>query len=214
VLIDDHPLFREGVAHSLATDPAFDVVGEGASAKDALELAQQFLPDLILLDINMPGGGHNALETIATVCPAVKPVMLTVSEDEDDVLRALKAGAQGYVLKGTTARGLKTALIAIASGEIWVTPTLAATLIVEMTGKGGRDRGPSAGLAELTERERQILEGVASGQSNKEIGQVLFLTEKTVKHYMTNILQKLQVRNRVEAAIVAQKALGQAARAS
>lgn len=205
VIIDDHPLFREGVANTLHADPDIALVGEGTTADDAVRLAGDLLPDLILLDITIPGGGHRAAQLIAAAYPVIKIVMLTASEDEDDILAALKAGARGYILKGVSARELIRIIHAVAAGEGYVPPSLAASLLAEMTGSA--PAGPSATnpLDELSERERQILEGVAAGLSNKEIGHQLSLTEKTVKHYMTNILQKLQVRNRVEAALLAQK---------
>lgn len=206
VLVDDHPLFRDGVASTLQAGPDFEVVGEGASAVEALHLAQQLMPDMIVLDIDMPGSGLNAVPTIAAACPAIKIVMLTVSEQEDDVLHALKLGAHGYVLKGITARELRAILRAVWAGEVWVSPTLAAGLLREMTGKRPDAGSPADPLSELTDRERQILQLVAAGRSNKEIGGELSLTEKTVKHYMTNILQKLHVRNRVEAALMAHEA--------
>jgi DNA-binding NarL/FixJ family response regulator len=156
----------------------------------------------MLLDVSMPGGGLDAVRQIAAAFPVVKVVMLTVSEDEDDVTAALRAGARAYVLKGVAARELVRILRAVAAGEVYVTPSLAASLLFELTsGKGGAQAANP--LDDLTERERQILEGVAAGDSNKEIGAKLHLTEKTVKHHMTNILQKLQVRNRVEAALLA-----------
>jgi two-component system, NarL family, nitrate/nitrite response regulator NarL len=156
----------------------------------------------MLLDVSMPGGGVSAVREIAAAFPVIKLVMLTVSEDEDDVTTALRAGARGYVLKGVAARELVRIMRAVASGEVYVTPSLAATLLFELS--GGKSGSHSASpLDDLTERERQILERVAAGDSNKEIGAQLHLTEKTVKHHMTNILQKLQVRNRVEAALLA-----------
>ena len=201
-IVDDHPLFREGVAHTLGAQPDIEVVAEGGSAVDALRIAAEQLPDVMLLDVSMPGGGVNAVRQIAAAFPVVKAVMLTVSEDEDDVTAALRAGARAYVLKGVAARELVRILRAVAAGEVYVTPSLASSLLFELTAE---KRGTSAAspLDELTERERQILEGVAAGDSNKEIGAKLYLTEKTVKHHMTNILQKLQVRNRVEAALLA-----------
>jgi DNA-binding NarL/FixJ family response regulator len=205
VLIDDHPLFREGVAHTLRTEPDLEVVGQGEKAEEAIRLACQLLPDLILLDVGIPGGGLHAAQTIATACPATKIVMLTASTEEDDLMAALKAGARGYILKGVGARELVDILRSVSTGAGYVTPSLAATLLTEMTGHHPRPSSPTNPLDELTEREHQILERVAAGLSNKEIGQELHLTEKTVKHYMTNILQKLQVRNRVEAALLAQK---------
>ena len=205
VVVDDHPLFREGVALTLGAEADLDVVGQGASADDAIRLAEELLPDLILVDITMPGGGLKATRAIAATCPATRIVMLTASEAEDDLMAALKAGARAYILKGVPARELIGILRAVYVGDVYVPPTLATSLLMEMSGAVRGTRLPPNPLDELTDRERQILEGVAAGLSNKEIGQRVFLSEKTVKHYMTNILQKLQVRNRVEAALLAQK---------
>jgi DNA-binding NarL/FixJ family response regulator len=151
----------------------------------------------------MPGSGIDAARDVANDCPVTKIVMLTSSEDDDHLIAALKTGARAYILKGVPARELLRILRTVQSGETYVPPTLAASLLVEMAGPA--HKAPKRPIDELTERERQILEGLAAGSSNKEIGQKLFLAEKTVKHYITNILQKLQVRNRVEAALLAQK---------
>ncbi len=201
-IVDDHPLFREGVAQVLSRQPDIEVVAEGESAEDALAIAATRLPDIMLLDVSMPGGGVNAARQIARAYPVVKIVMLTVSQDEDDVTEALRAGAQGYVLKGVAARDLVEILRSVASGGAYVTPSLAAGLLYDLTSPSKSQR-PTSPLDDLTERERQILERVAAGDSNKEIGAELGVTEKTVKHHMSNILQKLQVRNRVEAALMA-----------
>ena len=201
-IVDDHPLFREGVAFTLGAQPDIEIVAEGESAADALRIAAERIPDVMLLDVSMPGGGLSAVRQIAAQYPVIKTVMLTVSEDEDDVTAALRAGARAYVLKGVAARELVRILRAVAAGEVYVTPSLAASLLFELTSGKGASQAANP-LDELTERERQILEGVAAGDSNKEIGAKLHLTEKTVKHHMTNILQKLQVRNRVEAALLA-----------
>ena len=205
VIIDDHPLFRDGVAQTLATAPDIEIVGQGASADDAVRLTRDLLPDILLLDITIPGGGLSAAQTVATACPVTKIVMLTASEDEDNLTSALRAGAKAYILKGVSARELVSIIRGVFAGEVYVTPSLATSLLMEMTGTPSGTRPPLSLLDELTERERQILELVASGASNKEIGQKLYLSEKTIKHYMTNILQKLQVRNRVEAALMAQR---------
>ncbi len=205
VVIDDHPFFREGVVNKLRTEPDFEVVGEGETAAEAVRLTGELVPDLLLLDISIPGGGLNAAQTIAAKSPVTKVVMLTASEEEEDLVTALKAGAKGYVLKGVTPRELIRILRAVHDGEAYVTPHLAASLLSEMTGSRASVRAPTNPLDELSERERQVLELVAAGQSNKEIGYQLHLSEKTIKHHMTNILQKLQVRNRVEAALLAQK---------
>ncbi len=201
VVADDHPLFLEGVVGSLRAIQDIVVVGQATDAAGALRLAIEHLPDLALLDITMPGGGLQAARDVARACPATKIVMLTVSEDEDDLLAALKAGAVGYILKGVSARELVAALRAVHAGEVYVAPALAGRLLREMT----KPR-PISPVEELTAREREVLELVATGLSNYEIGLRLSLAEKTVKHYMTNILAKLHVRSRVEAALLAQKA--------
>lgn len=204
-VIDDHPLFRDGVANSLAASPDIEVVGQGETAEDAIRLAHDLLPDILLLDISMKGGGINAALEISVTYPVVKIVMLTVSEREEDVVASLKAGARGYILKGVTARELVRIVQSIHAGEAYVSPALAASLLLEWRDEPDGINTPASPLDELTERERQILELLATGRSNKEIARALDLSEKTVKHYMTNILQKLQVRNRVEAAVLAQK---------
>lgn len=205
VLVDDHPLLRDGVASTLNAEPDLEVVGQGCNAQEALTLARDLLPDLIMLDVSMDGGGINAARAIAAACPIVKILMLTVSEDEEDVLAALKVGARGYVLKGVGGPELVRIVRSINGGEPYVTPSLAASLLGELREQRKDEVSAPDPLSELTGRERQILELVATGRSNKEIADELFLSEKTVKHYMTNILQKLQVRNRVEAALLAQK---------
>lgn len=205
VIVDDHPLFRHGVAQTLEAESDFEVVGQGATADDAIRLACDLLPDLILLDIDMPGNGLHAARTIASACPVTRIVMLTVSEREDDVAAAFRAGARGYVLKGVSARELVGILRGVSAGEGYVSPALAANLLSEMVDGKPIARTAASPLDTLTERERQILKGVAAGLSNKEVAEGLYLSEKTVKHYVTNILQKLQVRNRVEAALLAQK---------
>lgn len=216
VIVDDHPLFLEGVTATLSAETDMEVVGEGGSAADALRLATTLLPDVLLLDVTMPGGGLAAAQAVTAACPVTKIVMLTFSEAEDDVLAALKHGARGYVLKGVTSKELKAHVRAVYAGEVSMTPSLAAGLLFELTtGTRGAVRAPHAGpapqhdpVADLTRREQEILELVAAGKSNKEVGKTLLITEKTVKHYMSNILQKLQVRNRVEAALLAQKRQG------
>jgi DNA-binding NarL/FixJ family response regulator len=205
VVADDHPLFREGVITSLQSMSDIVVVGQAEDAAGALRLVRDELPDVVLLDVTMPGGGIEAASKIAASCPATRIVMLTVSEDEDDLLAAMKAGASGYVLKGISARELERVVRTVSMGEAYVAPSLAWGLLREMS-----EPRPSDPLAELSSRERQVLELVASGMSNQEIGLNLSLAEKTIKHYMTNILTKLQVRSRVEAALLAARVgLGQ-----
>jgi DNA-binding NarL/FixJ family response regulator len=207
VIVDDHALFRDGLATIISGEADIEVVGQGGSADDAIRLARELLPEIILLDLDMPGGGLAAARVIADECPVTKIVVLTASEQDDHLLTALKTGTRAYILKGVAARELLRILRAVAAGESYVPPALAASLLMEMHDPGAHARKAHDDdpLSTLTARERQILEGLATGLSNKEIGQQLFLAEKTVKHYITNILQKLQVRNRVEAALLAQK---------
>lgn len=201
LVVDDHPLFRQGVVHSLEMDPQFKVVGETASGEQALALARSLLPDVVLLDISMPGwNGIVTAEKIALACPATVIVMLTGSDEKDKLLAALRAGARGYVLKGVSAKELAGVVRSAVAGEIYVSPSIAAEMLVSLT----QGKAPDP-LQELTDREREILALIGSGLTNREIGERIFLSEKTIKHYVTNILQKLQVRSRVEAALVANR---------
>lgn len=205
VIADDHALFREGLAGIINGEEDFEVVGQAGAMQEAVRLARDLLPDIILLDIEMPGGGLEAARFIAEQFPVTRIVVLTSSEEDDHLISALKIGARAYILKGVAARELIRILRAVWTGESYVPPGLAASLLLEMRDTQSRQKQLASPLDELTGREREILENLAAGLSNKEIGEKLFLSEKTVKHYMTNILQKLQVRNRVEAALLAQK---------
>jgi two-component system, NarL family, nitrate/nitrite response regulator NarL len=207
VVADDHPLFREGVIASLASDDGIVVVGEAGEAETAVRVVRETLPDVVLLDVDMPGSGLEAASRIATAAPSTRVIMLTVSEDEDHLLMAMKAGASGYVLKGVSATELTHIVRSVSAGDVYLAPSLAFGLLHEMTAPR-----PSDPLEELAPREREVLELVASGLSNQEIGVRMGLAERTVKHYMTNVLKKLQVRSRVEAALLAANAgLGQEA---
>lgn len=196
-IIDDHPLMREGVAHTLTQSGKFSIIAMGAKAADAVRIAQDFLPEILLLDINMPGGGIEAAKQINVQCPIVKMVMLTISENQEHVCDAMEAGARGYILKGVSAAELVGTLISIQDGQSYVTPQLAARLLRQPA----RATQLLSKLDDLTQRETEILDNVAKGLTNKEIARSLNLSEKTVKHYMTNVMQKLQVRNRLEAVL-------------
>jgi len=200
LLADDHPMFRQGVAHSLNADPGFTVIAEAASGEEAVELAQRLKPDVAVLDISMPGmGGIAAAAEIAALLPATRIVMLTVAENQDTLLAALKAGAHGYVLKGVSANDLRTITHRVADGEAYVTPQLAAEMLLEFS----RPRPAASALSDLSPREAEVLDLLGHGLTNREIGERLHLAEKTIKHHMTNVLQKLQVRTRTEAAVLA-----------
>ena len=202
-IVDDHPLLREGVARSLVETGKFNVAGEGASATDAMNLTLAHKPDILLMDISMPGGGLIAAAAIREKVPDQKIVILTVSKSRDDLTAALNAGVQGYVLKGVGAKTLAEILEMVAAGESYVPPTLAARMLASLKEVNSAEADP---LSLLSGREREILGCVASGMSNKEVALRLDLQEKTVKHHMTRILSKLRVRNRTEAALMARGA--------
>ena len=190
-VIDDHPLFREGVARTLSEIGGFQVIGEGSTKDDALRIAAEKRPDIMLMDISMPGGGLNAIAPILQQNPQQRIVMLTVSEARDDVISALQSGAKGYVLKGVGSRALADILRTVAAGENYVSPALSARLLSNLSALTAKS--PETDLVgELSERERAILELVAAGLSNKRVGLKLDLHEKTVKHHLTRILRQAQ----------------------
>jgi two-component system nitrate/nitrite response regulator NarL len=199
LLADDHPLFREGVAASLAAAEDFSVIAQSSSGEEAIDLARTLRPDLVLLDVSMPGmGGIAAAARIAVDLPGVRIMMLTMAETPESLMAALKAGAHGYVLKGVSAGELRAIVRRVAAGEAYVTPTLAAEMLTEFS----RPRVVDI-LETLTSRETEVLNLVSQGFTNRKIGERLHIAEKTVKHHMTVILQKLHVRSRTEAALLA-----------
>lgn len=200
VVADDHPLFIDGLVATLSADEELEVVAVVGDAATAVAAVGQHKPDLALLDIAMPGGGLTAARQIAAASPETRTVMLTSSENHDDMVAAMDAGARGYVLKGVAGRELRAILRTIHAGGTWLAPGLAYGALKGLSKPRTRDP-----MAELTAREREVLALVASGLSNAEIGGRLGLAEKTVKHYMTGILGKLGVTSRVEAALLAYK---------
>ncbi|KGD86338.1 response regulator transcription factor [Rhizobium sp. YS-1r] len=199
-VVDDHPLFREGVTRSFSEIEDFEIVGEGGSRDDAIRIAREFCPDVMLIDISMPGSGLETITDALEYCPTLKIVMLTVSEASDDITKALKLGAKGYVLKGIGSRGLAEVVRTIAAGGSYVSPALSAQLIAGLSASAEAVEQPDP-MAELTDREQEVLNLVASGLSNKRVARELDLHEKTVKHHMTRIFSKLKVSNRTEAAL-------------
>jgi two-component system, NarL family, nitrate/nitrite response regulator NarL len=202
VIADDHPLYREGVARTLAETGEFQIVGEAANGRDALALVEKHRPDVVLLDISMPDGGIATLGRIMALDEPPRVAMLTVSEEDDDIMQALKAGALGYVLKGVGSRELVQIVADLAEGRSYVAPSLAIKVMAALNAPRTAAT-PKSDLDSLTRREEDILRLVSVGKSNKEVALDLDLQEKTIKHYMTAILQKLQVRNRTEAALLA-----------
>lgn len=197
-VVDDHPLYRAGTIQFLTQTEGFEVVGEGATAADALTIARERTPDVILLDLHLPGDGFGAIADIARDCPNVRTIVLTVSEDAQDVASALAAGARGYILKGSSGADVVETVHAIAGGKSYVAPNLAARILVN---KAQIEAVVHDNPHDFTSREEEIFALLSQGLSNKEIARRLNCTERTVKHHMTNIMQKLNVRNRVQAVL-------------
>lgn len=200
LLVDDHVLFRKGLASLMASRPEVQVVGEAADGMEALEKTRELRPELVLMDINMPG--HNGLwatRLIKQEMPRVRIVMLTVSDEEEDLFEAIKSGAQGYLLKNLRPESLFELLKGVSKGESPVSPVVAAKILKEFKRQVHEAPVPSPGVA-LTSREREVLQLVASGASNKEIAAHLHITEGTVKNHLHNVLEKLHLENRVQAA--------------
>jgi DNA-binding NarL/FixJ family response regulator len=213
-VIDKHPLFRDGVIRALSSQADIDVVGQGASVWDAIEVAQKSQPDVIVLDSSTMDLSMGAVESILQQHPTICILILAVTADEEHVYTALKRGVRGYLLKGTSGIELVQTVRVLNRGQSFISPHLAAKLLMR-TSPGNLNEAKSPGhLPHLTPREQQILSILAQGRSNKEIGNKLDLSEKTIKHHLTNILQKLRVRNRVEAALLASNHLPQSLLAS
>jgi DNA-binding NarL/FixJ family response regulator len=201
VVADDHPLFLDGLVATLSAGGEFEVVATADDAVAAVAAVAEHSPDIALLDVAMPGGGLEAARKLSAASPGTRTVMLTSSENEDDLMAAMNAGAVGYVLKGVAGRELRGILKTIHAGGTYLAPGLGFGALKGLTKPRAADP-----IAELTDREREVLDLVAAGLSNAEIGGRLGLAEKTVKHYMTSILGKLGVAGRVEAALVGYKA--------
>jgi DNA-binding NarL/FixJ family response regulator len=201
LLADDHPLFRDGVASLLATRH-YQVVGQAGNGAEAVRLAEALQPDLILMDIHMPGvNGLAATRLIKAKRPETRIVMLTVSEEDADLFEAIKSGAAGYLPKSLDSAQFFALLEAVLRGEAGLTPDLAARILKEFARPQTADRGPG----DLTPREREVLDLVAQGATNAEIAEKLVVSENTAKFHMKNILQKLHARNRAEVVAFALK---------
>lgn len=202
VVVDDHALLRRGVVRALELDDTIEVVAEGASATDAIELTRMHAPDLILLDISMPGNGIEAARAIRDLAIPTRVVMLTVSGDENDVTHALEAGAVGYLLKGTDVQNLITAVKSVKAGDSFISPDLALRILSDNA------QVKANPLSSLSESEKHTLCLISEGLTNREIGEQLAVTEKTVQDNVTDIFRKLKARNRAEAALVVKQVWG------
>lgn len=203
-IVDSHPIFRQGLAAVLAADKKFDLVAEGANGPEALAIATKHKPDILLLDILLRGDGVETLKLLAPHLNDINIVIVTASEKIEHVSMASTLGARGFVVKSESAAGVLNAIETVHRGEPYVTPHLAANMFKNIKRRKAAV-AIKAELKSLTKRESEILTCVGRGLTNKEIAVRLGIREKTVKHYMTIIMNKLQVQNRVQAALVAQR---------
>lgn len=204
LLADDHALFRKGIAGILAEEQTFQVVGEAANGREAIEKAKELMPDVILMDISMPEmDGLEATRRIKTELPAIRIVILTVSDEDQNLFEAVMWGAHGYLLKNIEAQELFKTLQAVAHGDVVIPRAMAAKVVGEFA---RLSRGPPETAqpgANLSTREKVVLELLTQGKTNKEIAADMAVAENTVKSYLKNILKKLHLQNRVQAATFA-----------
>ncbi len=198
LVVDDHPVFRHGLISVLEKLPDFQVVGQATNGLEAVVKAQEYQPDVVTMDIRMAGGGGvESTAAIRQTLPQVRVLILTVSDKDDDLFAAIKAGAKGYLLKSAELDELVDAIRLVAGDEAIISPSMAARLLEEFQQSSGYR--PAIELDKLSRREREVLQLVAQGGSNKEIATKLFISETTVKAHLRRILDKLHVKNRAEA---------------
>ncbi|RYE11150.1 MAG: response regulator transcription factor [Hyphomicrobiales bacterium] len=198
--VDDHPTLLRGLVTIFTEDVRYSIVAEGATAAAAVEIVQSSAPDVVVMDLSMPGSVFDAINEITANHPGVKIVVFTAYANVDLALRALDAGAHAFVLKGRPADDLSDAIASVQRGELYVSPDFSSRLFA---GYRNRTRSDGPKAVRLSAREKQLVEGLLDGQSNKEIARSLQLTEKTIKHYMTNLMNKLKVKSRLEVALAA-----------
>jgi two-component system NarL family response regulator len=203
LICDDHALFRRGLIMVLESEEGIEVVAEAEDGDEAAAKAEECAPDVVLMDVRMPRvSGIEATRAIATVIPTARILMLTVSDDEDDLYEAVKAGATGYLLKEISIEEVADAIRAVVSGQSLISPSMASKLLIEFSNLA-RQAEERMVVPNLTERELQVLKLVARGMSNREVSEQLFISENTVKNHVRNILEKLHLHSRMEAVVYA-----------
>jgi DNA-binding NarL/FixJ family response regulator len=205
LIVDDHALFRRGLQMVLRQESDIDVVGEAADGHEAVDKAQELMPDVVLMDVRMPGqSGIKATEQIKDNLPHAKILMLTISDEEADLYDAIKAGASGYLLKEISIDEVAEAVRSVWAGQSRISPSMASKLLTEFAAMSRRaDERQQLPAPRLTDREMEVLKLVAQGMNNRDIAKELFISENTVKNHIRNILEKLHLHSRMEAVVYA-----------
>jgi DNA-binding NarL/FixJ family response regulator len=202
MIVDDHALFRRGLEMVLEGEPDIELVGQASDGTEAVEKAAESLPDIVLMDIRMPrSNGIEACRAMKEAAPSAKIIILTISDEEEDLFEAIRAGASGYLLKDIPLDEVADTVRAVHGGQSLINPSMAAKLLTEFAALARRAQELPA--PRLTEREMQVLKLVARGMNNRDIAKELFISENTVKNHVRNILEKLQIHSRMEAVMVA-----------
>ena len=203
LLVDDHDLFRSGL-RSLLEEQGLQVVGEADNGREALRLVGELAPDVVVMDLKMPGlTGVETTRQVTSIAPRTRVVVLTISADDDDVMEAVVAGACGYLLKDSSIDTLIAGIRAAASGESLISPQIATKVLQQLRAQTADTTAAKTIRTELSERELEVLRLIANGKDNAEIARELFISPKTVKNHISNILMKLQIENRIQAAVYA-----------
>ncbi len=201
--VDDHPLLLSGIEQLFKPNPDFHTVGFGHCSGDVVEITRRVHPDVIVVDLTMPGNIIDAISEIIREKLPTKILVFTAVTAVEPAIAVLEAGAKGYVLKGSSGQDLMAAICAVHNGETYITPSFAATVVAGM--RSASLRRASAAALRLSTREEQVLRLVLRGKTNREIGSVLSLSDKTIKHYMGVLMQRLNARNRIEVVLTAQE---------
>jgi DNA-binding NarL/FixJ family response regulator len=203
LLVDDHDLFRSGLVN-LLSEHGLHVVGEAENGEVALRLVRELAPDVVIMDLNMPGpSGVDVIRQMTSIAPLTRVVVLTISADDSDVINAVMGGACGYLLKDSSVDQLIAGIRSAAAGESLISPQIAAKMLQMLRAQRSSVDAAETIRAELSDREIEVLKLIASGNDNAEIARVLFISPKTVKNHISNILMKLQMENRIQAAVYA-----------